>query len=73
MFIKLILILFWNTDLRNCNNLKKSNVSKFELALELEFVFELVVSFRQCKDVVRKKRYSVFSYLLSVVNICKRL
>ena len=43
---------------------------KFELALVFEFCFR---SFRQCKDVARKKRYSVFSCLLSVVNICKRL
>ena len=41
--------------------------------MNLNLFFELVRSFRQCKDVARKKRYSVFSYLLSVVNICKRL
>lgn len=42
----------------------------FEIELEFEFCFR---SFRQCKDGTRKKRYSVFSCLLSVVNICKRL
>ena len=41
--------------------------------MNLNLFFELVRSFRQCKDVARKKPYSVFSYLLSVVNICKRL
>ena len=42
----------------------------FEIELEFEFCFR---SFRQCKDGTRKKWYSVFSCLLSVVNICKRL
>jgi hypothetical protein len=56
---------------KKLNKLKKSNILKFELTLV--FKLELVVSFRQCKDVARKKRYSVISYLISVVNICKRL
>ncbi len=44
---------------------------KIELALFFEL--ELIHSFRHCKDVASKKRYSVISYLISVVNICKRL
>ena len=39
----------------------------------MNLFLKLFRSFRQCKDVATKKRYSVFSYLLSVVNICKRL
>jgi hypothetical protein len=34
---------------------------------------ELVVSFRQCKDVVRKKVYSVVIHLKSIVIVCCRL
>ncbi len=71
MFIKLILILFLEHRFKKLVQFKKSNVLKFEFALVFEL--ELVVSFRQCKDETRKKRYSVFSYLISVVNICKRL
>ena len=34
---------------------------------------ELVVSFRQCKDVARKKVYSVIIHLKSIVIVCCRL
>jgi hypothetical protein len=34
---------------------------------------ELVLSIRQCKDVVRKKVYSVVIHLKSIVIVCCRL
>jgi hypothetical protein len=34
---------------------------------------ELFVSFRQCKDVARKKVYSVVIHLKSIVIVCCRL
>jgi hypothetical protein len=45
--------------------IKKSNVLNVET--------ELIVSFRQCKDVARKKVYSVVIHLKSIVNVCCRL
>jgi hypothetical protein len=54
---------------KKLDKLKKSNVLKIDFVL----VFELILSFRQCKDVARKKVYSVVIHLKSIVIVCCRL
>jgi hypothetical protein len=46
---------------------------ELNLDILIELVIELVVSFRQCKDVAGSKGYSVIIHLLTVVNVCCRL
>ena len=43
------------------------------ILIKIYLTIESFVSFRQCKDVARKKGYSVIIHLKSIVIVCCRL